>query len=335
MAISFVSAQEAHTETNGTSFSCSKPSGVAAGDVMVMVWATTTATYSSATVTAPSGWTKIRTSQDGTNEVLQCVMMKIVDGSEGSSFSVSQSQTFDMCYIGIAAYRGATGDLIVENANTETVSSSPLATPTVNNTQSTAWRICIGNACSTTGTGTPQFNETSRRLGGTSWKLDGDGGTFYHCLQLWDSNAAIATGNTSKSFSASGTTDWSAVSWIGILEQGSAVTASGSLAMTLGGVEVASDGSVHDDGTMAATLGGVTMAMSGEGAPVPASGDMAMTLAPVQMDGAAGVPPMGDMSITLSSVMAFEGETRLFGIRVILVDADVRTIIVPSRGVDD
>lgn len=337
MAISFVAAAaDVKSSTNSTSAVVNCPAGVADGDVVIIAATTVTNTGSSSTFTAPSGFTVKRTTQTSNSfELAQCIMIKIAS-SEPSSYTVSWSQQSNMHFLSAVAYRGASGTILAENSATEATTASPLATPTVNNTDANSWRITVGSI--TDGAGdtptSPTTNEVSRRAGGTTFSVDGT--SYWYNQQFWDSNGAVATGNHSRTLSATSAPFWTAIAWIGLLEAGSATPASGTISSTLGALTASSAGEVHDDATMACTLGAVTFDGAGYGTPPAVTGTLAGTLGNIDASVSGATVPAGTLDCTVLPAISFQGETRVFGNRVITVEFDdSRIITVQSRGVDD
>lgn len=342
MAISFVAATSNSSASASSSAVLDKPSGVASGDVLVLWVAVNPATFSNVvSFTAPTGWTKIRTinSYDAsTNHAIDsCLMVKIADGTEGSTFSVALSASCALMKGCVAAYRGASGTILANTYGTDTDGTSPVSSGSVSNTQSTAWRITCGSAyVDSANTYAISSSESTQRAGGASW-TGPNGSSRYIAGGLYDSNAAIPTGSTSKTFQhGGGGFSWRTGNvWVGILEEGGATPTTGSFSASLGQVTAAGSGEVHDDATMAMTLGSVTMSGAGYGAPPNVTGDAAMQLSSVVEDFTATQPVVGSMNMLVPVSMDFETETLIFGVRVIHVEADDRRIIVPSRGVDD
>lgn len=334
MAISFVAATEANSNTNGTSATVTAPAGITNGDVIIIAITTVTNTFSANTFTAPSGFTKVRTTETANGaELAQCIMKKVAN-SESGNYTVTWSQTAAAYKIACAVYRGATGAFLAEGSANEYLSSSPLSTPSVSNSNATSWRITVGSMGDPYDTVTAlSTSEATRRAGGSAPPNDGG---YYYGIQFYDSNAAVATGSHSRSFTGTGASTWAAIAWIGILEAGSATPASGSFAATLGAVSVAAAGEVHDDATVAMSLGPVTMDGTGAGQPEAGTGGFDLALSGVSMAFAAGVPVTGTMDATVLPSISIQAETRVFGIRVIPVERDEsRVITVRSRGVDD
>jgi hypothetical protein len=340
MAISFVAATDAHSNSSGTSLSIDKPAGAAAGDVVIIAVGTTSDSFSSAEVfTAPSGFTK-QSTVNTTNgfEAALCVMSKILDGSEGSSFTVSwtpSSRNYTAC---AAAYRGASGTFLAQGTSNEMIETPPLSTASVNNTDAASWRITVGyfaDGAEVGLSGSMSTNEVSRRAPASGGTIQNDSG-YYHGMQFYDSNGAIATGSSNRSFTLSGASAWTAITWIGVLEAGSATPATGVVNATLPAVTGSLGGDVNVPGTLSCTLPSVTATGAGFGQPPPVDGSMAATLPSVTATADGGVPISGTLNAPIPIAFNGVGETRVFGTRVITVEADEsRRILVQSRGVDD
>lgn len=338
MAITFVAAAEAHANTATSSIVVNKPTGTTTGDFMIMAVMACRGPGSVVAFTTPSGWTLVRASA-ADSEHKQAVYSRVAGGSEPSTYTVAWTGDSASRWIGIASYRGASGTILAENAATESGSASPLATPSVSNTQATAWRVTIGSAIDGTSddvsAATPSTSEVSRRAGGTAWALVTSG--YYYCFQLYDSNGAIAVGSTSRSFSSTGPASfWSAAAWVGILEEGGATAVTGTASATVGPISPSLVGDVTDNATVAVQLAGVTQQFDGFGTPPAVTGTSAVQLNGVTPAFAGGVPPSGTMVMDILPQVTFLTETEVFGIRVIDVEAEEsRIITVESRGVDD
>jgi hypothetical protein len=343
VAITFVAAASASSTSNTASATVNKPSGVTTGDVLVFVVVAAPNTSTSPTFTAPSGWTKQSTVT--ITGFSACIMSKIATGSEPSNYTATWNTTPQGWYGGISAYRGATGLFVAKSGATENYGgSSPISTPTVNNTKSGSWRLAFGagqvNSNVNGGApGAPSINETSRRWGGTSWLLVetyGNGDTEHLSAQFYDSNGSIATGNTNRVFSSSGVSFWAGIAWIGILEAGTATPASGTMGLTLKRVTASGSGAVINNATMSTTLPMISMTGTAYGAPPDVDGPISATLPQVSPSINGLTDVRGTLDTIYAPVINIQAETRVFGIRVITVEDDTsRRIIVPSRGVDD
>lgn len=336
MAISYVGVSTMWSSSaSSTSFTINKPAGsLTDGDLMIAVLAWSTgATDTDLGVTAPSGWTKqdeVFNAGDGWDSQL-CVMTKAYASGDPSSWSGTLSSTSAKIKVSaVSAYRGVQS-ILAKGTSSAAYGTTSYSTATVNNTVANSWRFTT--ACYESGSLTYSMNTneaSSRALVG-----DVNSGTNDNVqLRLADSNAAVATGNHSRTCSRSQNWDASC-SWIAILREATGTAATGTVGITLGRVSAAFDATAEDPATMAMTLGHVSAAMDGYGQPPVVSGTATMQLGGVSEAFAAGVPPMGSMTMANLCSIAFSVETRVFGIRVISIDADDRSITVPSRGVDD
>lgn len=335
MAISFVAASSMWSSTaTSTSFTLNVPAGTASGDFMVAVlaWSTGSTVADLSVATAPSGWTvqnDVYNGGDGFDGQL-AILTKFATGSEPSSYSGSLGASSAKIKVStVAAYRGVQG-LLTKGTSSTAYPTTSYSTATVNNTVANSWRIVAGMYESASLAYSLNTNEvTSRALVGDGNSGSGD----YVQVRVADSGAAIATGNTSRTFSRSQTFDASCA-WIGILQETAGTPASGTLAQTLSGVTLAVAGEVHNDGTLAQSLSGVSMDFAGFGAPPDITGTFAQSLGGVSVDVTAALPPSGTLDMAILPNVQFSTETRVFGNRVITVEADDRRIVVPSRGVD-
>lgn len=127
MAVAFRSS--AQTSNGSDSKTCNKPTGAAVGDVLVAY----VVTFDSFTVTTtpPTGWTEIAHTDfrdaSGNNGGTVWAFWKLVNGSEGSSFTWSPSPA-NFTDIAIACYSGVDGTTPVQAGSTTNKGSSSTAT---------------------------------------------------------------------------------------------------------------------------------------------------------------------------------------------------------------
>lgn len=335
MAVSFVAAGTPYTETGGggTSFTLNAPAGIATGDLMVAqvaFWAN----GSQKTVTV-SGWTVLQTAYKDTgsgDQFQHVVLTRTATASEPASWSGTASGTVYLKAANVCAYRGV--QTMGASGATTISGGTSLSTATVNNTLANSWRIVFGAYFSGSSSSTIASNETTRRVLGTSEDTVNGGATQ---MATWDSNTTVlATGNTSRTVSRSSA--WVIGTSVILLVQPSTGTpASGTWASTLGNVSWTDDGNatVHDDATVSSTLGNVSFLGSGYGTPPVVTGPMASTLGNVSCSVSAATDVTGSLATVVLPAVNIIGETRAFGVRVINVELDDRTIAVQSRGVDD
>lgn len=139
-AIAFVGTATGTTANGGaTSVALSKPSGVAAGEIEIA----TLSTQGSATITPPSGWTQIISSQVGTS-LHQASFWHVAGSSEGTTtWSLSPSI---QAAGGIIAYSGVDTTSIVDVAAASTGTSGTSATvPSVTTTYASDLVIGVGS----------------------------------------------------------------------------------------------------------------------------------------------------------------------------------------------
>ena len=330
MAISFVAAGTAFSRIgSGTSFTLNAPAGVTNGDRMIAMVACF-ANGSQKTVTLPSGWTLVKdVYYNNTDQIQLTVMTRQYATGDPASWSGSYSSSVLLCTADVAAYRNVQALGASGTATAAAVTS--FSTATINNTTANSWRVVCGAYVSLTTNYTINSNETTRRA---LFAADDSGGSGATQAAIWDSDTtSVATGNTSRTVSRSAS--WSvAASVILMLQPTTGTPASGTFAQPLGGVTMAAAGTVVDNATLAMPLSGVSMDFPGYGQPPVASGTLAQPLSPVVMDLAGATEPRGTLDMAILPNVEFSTETRVFGNRVITVEADDRTIVVPSRGVD-
>jgi hypothetical protein len=182
------------TTVNGTSITLNKPSGTASGDVLVAAIEISGTT----TVTAPSGWTLVRSTTSGST-LTQATYVHIAGSSEPSSYQWRFAAS-RLASGAVAAYVGVDGTTPVDvSSGGSSSGSTSIVGPSV--TTTTAGELLIGafggaaNASLTPPTGMLEENE---QLAGT--------GNNRVVVELSDQQlgAAGATGNRTATLSKSG-----------------------------------------------------------------------------------------------------------------------------------
>lgn len=334
MAITFIGVSTKYSSTaSSTAYTINRPAGsLTDGDLMIAVLAWTTgATNTDLTCTAPSGWTKqdeVFNAGDGYDSQL-CVMTRSYVSGDPSTWAGSLSSTAAKVKVsGTTAYRGVQS--ILAKGTSSAALGTSYSTATVNNSVANSWRFTTAAYESGSLNYTMNTNETTSR----ALYDDLDGGVGNVQLRIADSNAAISTGNTSRTCSRSANWDAS-TSWIGILREATGTAATGTFNLSLGGVTMTADATATVTGTSAITLGNVTEAFDGFGTPPAVTGTFALQLSSVSEAFVGNRPVTGVMDMAVLPTINMSVETRIFGVRVIEIDADDRTIVVQSRGVDD
>ncbi len=328
MPISFVGAGTNFSDiSGGTSFTINKPAGTATGDLMVALLAFW-ANGSQRTITPPSGWTLRQTAyfDAGSDEVQLSVLTKAATSSEPASYTASASGTVYLRSTCSAAYSGVQS--VGNSAQGSIGGASSLSTGSANNTDAAARRVVCGATFTTTTTATIASNETTRR----SLVTTDNSGAIQ--AALWDSDATVvAVASTSRTVSRSSA--WIAAgAVILLLNPASGTPATGSAAATLPQLVTDAAGEVHNDAVVAATLPKLLVDAEGEGQPVPADGDLEAALPPVTAAAAGHTDVLGVLSASVLPSVSITAETRKFGVRVIVVDRDDRTIKILPRGSD-
>ena len=328
MAITFVASATPYTRaSSGTGYTLNAPAGVANGDVLLatVAW---DPTGSQRSITVPTGWVVLRTQYGSgdTRSIQVALLFREAGPSEPSSWSGSVGASTSAIVTGVSAYRGAQGSL-GSNAGSLGLGTS-FSTGTVNNTGSGSWRIVAAAYNSGSSSYNISSNEASRR-----WIEEAEPSFSIQAAQ-WDSNAPIATGNTSRTVSRSA--NWScAAGIIMVLAASSGTPATGTFSGVTPKVTGAAEGEVHSDGVLSASLPKVTFEGEGLGAPPLVDGDLDGALPRVEssIEGAHDV--FGTLGGSIPVTMSAVGETRLFGVRVVQVEADDRVVRVESRAVAD
>lgn len=207
------------SSTTSTSFTINKPVGVVSGDLMIAALSIS----GTPTVTAPSGWTLVRTvvksispGDQHSGSTTLAIMRRVAGSSEPSSWSGSHSGSGLPKLSQSVAYRNVdtTTPILTENGATST--SRTQNTATVTNTNSSAWRVSIFSY-TTDVQGSMSSNETSQRADDST----AVSGYPDEVVGVFDSNGPVSTGSHYRSATLdggyNGASQFSDASWIGIL----------------------------------------------------------------------------------------------------------------------
>jgi hypothetical protein len=213
--IQFVSVASKWSQgTSGsTSYTINRPANIQSGDLMIAFVAIGNEI---GTVTPPSGWTLVRkiAQADSSYANTLAVLKRTAGSSEPASWTGSLSFSATPVITTVMAYRNcdtAANQFIAENG-TQSGSGSSITTATVNNTNSTSWRIA---AFSASASDAPSWTASTDKERFDSYVIrqsNEDVG-----LAIYDSNGSISTGNTSRSATLN-QSYFSAESWIGIIK---------------------------------------------------------------------------------------------------------------------
>lgn len=213
------------SSSSNSSFTINRPSGAATDDLFIAAFACP----GTATVTAPTGWTKVRTIHTGSgndhSDDSTLVIMAYDYTGSGSSWSGTFSGVGDGTprLVQCVAYRNTeevANQFIDEDGSTG--SSTHMYTATVTNTDSRAWRVSV--FCPDTSNGSYVYNSTE-----TALRTDESTNVYQHPdvdVAMYDSNGTVGTGSHSRSARSSASV-YSTTSWIGLLKPLSTGTAQG------------------------------------------------------------------------------------------------------------
>lgn len=321
-SISFVGAtsnKSSSGDNSNTSFTISKPSGVASGDFMVaMLSFYGGSSTSQRTVTAPAGWTKVGEEYitSGGNPHQLCVMTRTAGSSEPGSWNGSVSTNAYVWVTASVAYRNVVG--LATSGTSEAGSSRNYSTATVNNATPTNWRLTMASYTASNLNWEIDSSESTER------EID-DRSSNEQDVQVgvWDSSGTISTGNTSRSITRD--SNWStSASWIGILDAND-VTLDGTMSVSLPApLAMTASAELGYSGTLDAGLPLPTMEASGVAS--PPEGPLDVTITPTMSVDAAH-HTSGSLDALIVPTMEVGGETRQFGIRVIVPEAETRVIV--------
>lgn len=222
--ISYVGAAGTWKNPSGenTSFKINRPANVQSGDLMIAG----VALIANVTVTAPSGWTIIRTVHDTigagdqhSGSTTLCTMYRFAGASEPTSWTGSHTSSIFPKLSQAVAYRNVNAtQFVAENGATGT--STSMDTATITNTDSRAWRICMFAPNSAQGS-TQDSNETAERVDGSSTGYGTSNGYQDVGLGVFDSNGTVSTGShqrTGYAATADGHGLDSEANWIGLIK---------------------------------------------------------------------------------------------------------------------
>lgn len=217
-AIAYVGKATAWSSTGtiNTAYTINRPSGVVSGDLMIA----TLALSGNATVTAPTGWTTVRTIHQTTSpgdehsgSTTLWIGKRTAGGSEAASWSSTHTGSCKPKISQCVAYRNcadASTQFIAEDESTHPGSS--LTTATVTNTDSKAWRMAAWATCTDFGSSMTS-TETSERSDDST---DVSGYPDMN-IGIYDSNGPVSTGSYSRRGSFESDV-YSGASWIAILK---------------------------------------------------------------------------------------------------------------------
>lgn len=249
MAIAFVASGTEYRVDNSSSdaYTLNKPAGVSEGDLMLAMVAATAVTKS---INPPTGWVQLGSTVLSTNSETPSIHFSILARTVGSSDPSSWNGTLGSAssrrHAIVVAYSGcadvSSQPLAMSSTETST-DSTTLVLPSVNNTDSAAWRISTGGSFQSSANGAPSTNDTTDRVTGVAGLITAN------VRAIWaDSDGAIATGSTGGKTITFADTFGSAGGYTIVLEPESLGTSANAGAVS---VTVAADDATTDAATNA------------------------------------------------------------------------------------
>ncbi|AZM51755.1 hypothetical protein DMA15_03485 [Streptomyces sp. WAC 01529] len=207
------------TASNATSYVINRPSGVVSGDLMVATVAISDSVI--ATLTAPTGWTVVRqiTEPDGTASLRFAVLKRTAGGSEPSSWTGTLSATVKPIVTQVSAYRNAdsAANQFIAEDTSQSGSGNTVATSTVTNTDSRAWRISAFGSSGDYYTEWGSTTEVAERSDNAAEYQISYWQYRTAALMMADSNGPVGTGSHSRTGSLN-RNFYGGASWIGIIK---------------------------------------------------------------------------------------------------------------------
>lgn len=111
---------------NAASLDVTAPAGVASGDILIALWSQGGA--GNATITWPSGFTELASSNSATHFNTNRIAVKVATGSEPASYTIGTSVS-DLCVAGVAAWSGRDTAAVLSAQTTlsEAATSTPIS----------------------------------------------------------------------------------------------------------------------------------------------------------------------------------------------------------------
>lgn len=323
------------TAANSTSVSAAKPTGVVSGDLLLATF-----TNADQTVTPPTGWTALF--YDTANAITghtwgAGVYWKVAGSSEPTSYSFSVPSSAPLV-LTITAWSGVdpatpigTNWAEVPNSTLTEPHTGPTATVSVGNGRMVYVRT-VRFAGSTPSTFSTASGTVSELVDVGIYS----GGSVSYSTGVWADTADFTSSGSKSGLATTCSQAESDNLEATIALKSNILPSTATVSMTLPKASVTASGSLHFDAAIAAALPSISSAWAGAGQPVVGSATISTALPPVSASISARETVFGPMDAKIPVLVAFTGETRVFGSRVITVEFDEsRRIVVDSRAVDD
>lgn len=231
--IRFISAGSKWTQTSNTnSYTIYRPAGIQSGDLMI---ASVVFSGNVSSVTAPSGWTVVRThsqpfnfSSNGDAHSGDCtiaVLKRTAGGGEAPSWTGTHNNWGQPKVTQVVAYRNCAdaSQQFIDEGSVGSQNTSKVFTDTVTNTDSNAWRVCVFGATTPFASSWSSGDVAERCDSSTSLNNFPDA-----VLSVSDSNGQISTGTHKRTAQINSVSNefsnvpsgnfFAAVGWIGIIK---------------------------------------------------------------------------------------------------------------------
>lgn len=322
------------TSSNGTSVSATKPTGVVAGDVLIAAF-----TQNNQTVTAPSGWTLLFNQAASTgNSWATGVWYKVAGASEGSSYAFSVGSSAPLV-LSLSAWSNVDAAPLDAQAHAASAGvAEPHTGPSVTAVAANGKTLYL-RAVRFAGSTVPTFSTTSGSVAEVADVGIFSGGSVCYANAWYADTADFTSAGSKAGLSISCSQAESDNVEATVTLKSSTTPATGTFASTLPRVgPVDFEVGTHFDATVTSTLPHpLATSAIGLGQPIPVTSTMTASLpklSPVAVT--AAIVAFGTLAAPIVIATDIEVETRVFGIRVIVVDFDdSRTITIPSRSDND
>lgn len=319
MAISHVGTNHA-TSGNGTSVTCTKPSGTTSEDLLLAFF-----TSNNQNATPPSGWTEIA---DETVEVFRCqVFYKVAGGSEPSNyqFSVGSAAPLILSITCLREIDSSTPIDITASAETDLTHSEPYTTPGL--TGGTAGRLVYFRTVRVSSSTPPTFTAS----GVTELKDVGvfSGGSVSYSQGLYLANSDYSGGGSKSglAITCSGSDTHNFVFTVGIRAE-AGVTGTFDVSMpSIPSVSMTANWAYA--ASLSATM--LLPTMTSEVFSGNFEGPLGIAV-PITVTFAGHTDVRGTLDVIAGPIVEITGETRFFADNVVIPDREERWFVMTQDG---
>jgi hypothetical protein len=279
------------------------------------------------TITPPAGWVTLSTVfVDGAQPHQMNVMVRTVQSGDPTGWFASLNVFTSLQTTVTVAYRGATG--VVSSNFRDAQQATTLITGSVTTSSIYSWIVAAGsyeaaNASWSLEAATSDGKHVDERIARSVTATLSTGEPIAIEITAFDSGTPPGAG-THQYTVFRGAAWEAAAAWIGVLNASDTST-SGTVSMSMPRPSVNFDCVFGTQGPLSATLPFPTME-DWTGVASPPEGPLSALVVPdMSLEGTQAV--FGTMTCLITPVVASVGETRLFGSRVVIIEAEDRTVI--------